>query len=602
MSQNTPYTSTAPTGRLGWLTHVAARDSAAARRGATTAVLLVIAAAATLVVLTVQAVTGIFTVPGALLRMLITLAVAGGLFMANRLGYTRATGTAMALLILLLNFAVLDMTGRELPGPAVQIVPILVAGLLGTPASALIMTLLAVAGHLIVNLQADPNYLTGAGSAISGLLNLYAQFTVVGIASWLFSRVSAQALEESSRYSLTLSSRQLELEQRFDAQNRYLQATTAIARAIVGVRDIDRLLEQAVGLVRETFNYYHVQVFLVDDDREYAVLRQSTGEAGQQLLASGHRLPVGSLSVIGQVTATGRPVVARDTDVDAIHRRNRLLPLTRSEMALPLVSGDQVIGALDLQSTEPDAFTPDVLPTLQAMADQLAIAIENARLYSQAQDNLRQLQKLYSEVTERSWTDFLASADDVDRRQVYGPEPAALRAQRSDVVRRVLNAGTVLVSSGQDGRPAYLAAPILVRGEVVGVIGVEPERSRDWTQDDVQLLQSVAERTALAVENARLYLQAQRAADRERLVNTIASRLQRAPNLAMLLESAAQELASALGTDNVYAEISLDQPLPRREAGEGSDREAVEGAARQHDGSLPPESARDEAEEARAKS
>jgi GAF domain-containing protein len=311
------------------------------------------------------------------------------------------------------------------------------------------------------------------------------------------------------------------------------------------------------------------------------VLRSSTGEAGQQLLARGHRLQVGSLSVIGQVTTGRRPVLARDTDTDAVHRRNELLPLTRSEMALPLIAGDQVIGALDLQSVEPDAFREDVIPTLQALADQLAVAIENARLYTQTQQSLRELEELYGEVTERSWADFLAEAREPERRQVYGPEPNALQVERSMVVKRVLGAGSLIMATGQDGRQAFLAAPIVVRNEVIGVLGVEPDGAREWTQDDLTLIQSIAERTAMAVENARLYLQAQRAAERERLVNTIAARLQRAPNLPLLLESAAQELAQALGTDNVYAEISLDQPLAqaRREVS-GQESGPVEGEAR----------------------
>jgi GAF domain-containing protein len=250
-------------------------------------------------------------------------------------------------------------------------------------------------------------------------------------------------------------------------------------------------------------------------------------------------------------------VIARDTDRDAVHRRNELLPLTRSEMALPLLAGDQVIGALDLQSVEPDAFTEDVIPTLQALADQIAVAIENARLYSQTQSSLREMEALYGEVTERSWSEFLGSVRETERRQVYGPEPQGLVAQRSAVVQRVVGSASPMVSTGKDGRQAFLAAPIVVRNQVIGVLAVEADGVREWTQDDMQLAQGIADRTALAVENARLYQQAQRAADRERLVSQIATRLQRAPNLEILLRSATQELASALGTASVYAEIDL---------------------------------------------
>jgi GAF domain-containing protein len=360
---------------------------------------------------------------------------------------------------------------------------------------------------------------------------------------------------------MALISQRTMLEERLTLQTRQLQATTAVARAIAGSRDLNQLLEDIVRMVRETFGYYHVQIFMVDEADGYAILRQSTGEVGQKLLSRGHRLAIGSLSVIGQVTASARPVIARDTDTDFVHRRNELLPNTRSEMAVPLIVGDHVIGALDMQSTEANAFLDEMIPTFQALADQLAVAIENARLFEQVQESLRELKELSQETTQRSWATFLADAREDERRYSYGPEPKALELHRSRVAERVLSAGAMIVSTGKDGRQAFLAAPIVVRNEIVGVLGVEPDSSREWTQEDLALLQSIAERTALAVENARLYLQSQRAAERESLINNIASRLQRAPSLAMLLETATKELAEALGTDNVYAEISVDRPI-----------------------------------------
>lgn len=608
-------TVTAESNWVEWLTRSYAQDPVVARRGRVTAALLLVVGAAALVILLVRLLVGEATAFMTGISLLVGLGVMGGLFAANRRGHTAEAGLILSLTLLLANFRLFDLSERGLPGPGILIVPILVAGIVGPAISSVGVALLAMFGHLMVNLQANPDYFNTLGPEVAGLLNLYGQFFAVAIASWLFARTSNQALQESTTYSLTLAHQQELLEERVATQSRYLQATTTIARAIVGMRDLDHLLDEVVKLIQTTFGYYHVQVFLVDEDREFAVLRQSTGEAGQALLARGHRLPVGSLSVIGQVTARGRSVIARDTDTDSIHRRNELLPLTRSEMALPLVAGDRMIGALDLQSVEADAFSEEVMPTLQALADQLAIAIENARLYNQTQESLRELQELYSEVTERSWADFLASARETERRQSYGPETKGVEEQRSAIIKRVLGAGTVIVSSGKDGRAAFIAAPIIVRNEVVGVIGVEPDQPRDWTQDDLQLIQSIAERAGLAVENARLYIQAQRAADRERLVNTIASRLQRAPNLTLLLESAAQELASALGTENVYAEISLDHPLARPRRQVSATTEPVEGEAKPTEEPLPaPENGRpniapdqvrqdkpDESEQARAK-
>lgn len=494
----------------------------------------------------------------------IMLAIAWAIiYFINRRGATSIAGNLFAVVLLFFIVALVARTGTMSPGALSIIVPVIVAGFFAPPVSAVVMALLAGAAYFYLNFQDNPAYVGEmiAGGAASQTLLVYANLIFVAVLTWLFSRTARQAFQESSVLSLALYEQRAEMEARLHKQTRQLQATTSVARTVAGARNFDQLLEDIVRLVRETFGYYHVQVFLVDDEQTYAILRQSTGDVGQTLLARGHRLPVGSLSVIGQVTASGHPVIARDTDKEFIHRRNELLPLTRSEMAIPLVIGDEIIGALDMQSVEPDAFDTEMLPTFRALADQLAIAIKNAQLFEMAETNLRELRDLSRDVTQRTWSDFLAETREEERRQVYGPESKALEIHRSRVAERVLGSGSLIVSTGKDGRKAFLAAPVVVRNEVVGVLGVEPEEAREWSQEDMQMIQSIAERTALAIENARLYLQAQRVADRERLINTIATRLQRAPSLAMLLESAAKELAQALGTEHVYAEISMEQPL-----------------------------------------
>lgn len=564
-----------------WLTQVNTDDPVEARRGRVTAALLPVGLVIIVLTAIAQLIASRTSVAATILSVIVSLVVMAGIFAINRGGHTSLAGMALSALVLIANFVLFKPASDAMPGPAILILPVLLGGLLAPPWWAFVIAVAAVIGHAASSTQINPDFLSSLASNPTPVFTIYGNLLVSAFAVWMFSGITGSAIQEGAQTSQTLAQRQQALEVRAATQSRYLQATTTIARAIVGARDLDKLLDDAVRLILETFDYYHVQVFLVDDDREYAVLRSSTGEAGAALLARGHRLPVGSLSVIGQVTSGGRPVIARDTDADVVHKRNELLPLTRSEMALPIQAGDQVIGALDLQSVEPNAFHEDVIPTLQALADQLGVAIENARLFTQTQTSLRELEELYGEVTERSWAEFLAAAREQEKRQIYGPETTAIQTQRSAVVQRVLGAGSVILSTGADGRQAFLAAPVVVRNEVVGVLGVEPDSTRDWTQDDLLLIQSIAERTALAVENARLYLQAQRAADRERLVNTIASRLQRAPNLALLLQSAAQELAQALGTDNVYAEISLGQPLaPSRQDVSDADSEAVEGEAR----------------------
>ncbi len=188
------------------------------------------------------------------------------------------------------------------------------------------------------------------------------------------------------------------LDARVRRRTSQLETAALVSQEAVSLQSgqVDDLLQQTVELIRERFGFYHAQVFLLDERGEWAVLRASTGEAGRQLLARGHKLQVGSRSVIGRVTADGVPVVARDTDKDSVHRKNELLPQTRAELAVPMKLGERVIGALDVQSVKPDAFGEDDVVALQILANQIAIAVNNARLLHRVQDTLRTTSDLYT--------------------------------------------------------------------------------------------------------------------------------------------------------------------------------------------------------------
>jgi GAF domain-containing protein/cbb3-type cytochrome oxidase subunit 3 len=556
----------------------------------------------TIVTLTLKPVGAASTVSGtALTYGAVLLVVWALIYFLNRRGATTVAGFMLSVVLLVIATLLIAQTGPMTATALSIAVPVIVAGFFGPPFAAIVMALLAGAAYFFLNIRIEPEYTHNvlSGGAAAQTLLVYANLFFVAVIAWLFSRTAHEAFQESQQLNLTIVEQRHEMEARLQTQTRQLQATASVARTVAGARNLDQLLEDIVRLIRETFGYYHVQVFLIDEDDSYAILRQSTGDAGRALLARGHRLSVGSLSVIGQVTGSGQPVIAQDTDIDFVRRRSELLPLTRSEMAIPLVVSNQVIGALDLHSAEPGAFDAEMIPTFRTLADQLAVAIKNAQLFETAEDNLRELRELSRTATQRSWADFLAETRLEERRQVHGSESKALEIHRSRVVERVLGSGSVIVSTGNDGRKAFLAAPIVVRNEVVGVLGVEPDDTREWSQEDIMLIQGIAERTALAAENARLYLQAQRAANREYLINTIAARLQRAPSLALLLESAARELSQALGTDQVYAEISMDQPLATK-AQTVSDNTKEASTTRGTTGSEGEKSEPDKSEEVRA--
>jgi len=185
--------------------------------------------------------------------------------------------------------------------------------------------------------------------------------------------------------------------------NRYaLQLTTAgeVSRAASSILDPAKLLPEVVNLVRDRFDFYYVGLFLLDEGGEYAVLRAGTGEAGRQMLEMGHKLEVGGTSMVGWCVAQGKARIALDVGKEAVRFDNPLLPETRSEMALPLISRGRVIGAMTIQSARSAAFSDEDIAALQTMADQVANAIENARLFEETQ-HLAQRERTISQITSK---------------------------------------------------------------------------------------------------------------------------------------------------------------------------------------------------------
>ncbi len=177
-------------------------------------------------------------------------------------------------------------------------------------------------------------------------------------------------------------SEEMKLLKSLQRRNMHLLASSEVAKAATQIHEIQPLLTTCVDLIRTHFGFYYAAIFLIDDQGEWAVLRAATGEAGEQLLAEAHRLAVGSQSMVGWVTANNAARIALDVGEEAIRFDNPLLPKTRSEMALPLRVRAEVIGALDVQSTGLGAFSEEDIQTIQMMADQVAIAIDNTRLFA----------------------------------------------------------------------------------------------------------------------------------------------------------------------------------------------------------------------------
>ncbi|MDL1902868.1 GAF domain-containing protein [Anaerolineae bacterium CFX9] len=361
---------------------------------------------------------------------------------------------------------------------------------------------------------------------------------------------------------LTQVSRESGISEAAEERLKLASITTDIASRVSQRHSLNELLNTVVEEIRDNYPaIYHAQIFLIDDERRVARLAASTGEVGRELLRRRHGLEVGSASVIGRVTADGRPVIARAGAADSVHRRNELLPDTAVEVALPLRVNEQIIGALDLQSTSVDAFPQLELPIFQALADNIAIAIDNARLTEamqmQLQQNERlveelqltveQVERLNSQLTNKAWRDFLGDqqrAINLD----YDPQQDQFeQADRATASLLEASAGGRLVQRlSPDGETLTVSLPVRVRGQVIG--GLELElNARDITPEDLDMIAAVNERFSLAAENARLYEDAQKATLQEQRVNDIAARYQQVTSIDELLSITVAELSETLG-------------------------------------------------------
>ncbi|MCS7179684.1 MAG: GAF domain-containing protein, partial [Anaerolineae bacterium] len=215
---------------------------------------------------------------------------------------------------------------------------------------------------------------------------------------WILTLVDVRTQDAIAEFERTYRSlgaaleEQVQREQaaRAELQHRQVQLRTAaeVARATIAILDLPILLQTAVEVLRQEFDLYYVGLFLVDEAGRYAVLKAGTGEAGRKMVEEGYRLEVGGHSMIGWCIANRQPRIALDVGTEAVRFENPLLPDTRSELAIPLIVGEEVIGALTIQSDREAAFSPEDITTFEIVADQLAIAIRNARLFEQFRETL----------------------------------------------------------------------------------------------------------------------------------------------------------------------------------------------------------------------
>jgi len=351
-------------------------------------------------------------VPSLVATGVLILLQLSALFLMRRGWVQLASVLLLSALWLVVTLWVFASGGVRSTGFSTYIVLILLAGLLLGGRTGIVFAGLNVAAGIgvlyaeISGLLPSPFVAVTSGSL---LMTQTVHFILAAVLLYLANRSIYEALERARRYAAELEEHKESLEETVEERTRdlarrahYLEATSDVAQDATSVLDPQNLLSRVVALVSERFGFDHTGIFLLDATGEWAVLTAASSEGGQRMLARGHRLRVGEEGIVGYVAGRGEPRVALDVGADAMFLDNPDFPHTRSEMALPLRVRGEIIGALDVQSEEPEAFSDEDVAVLQTLADQVATAISNARLHDQAQQEIAERKRAEEALKEYS--------------------------------------------------------------------------------------------------------------------------------------------------------------------------------------------------------
>lgn len=353
-----------------------------------------------------------------------------------------------------------------------------------------------------------------------------------------------------------LQERTIELENKSREANRrinQLRTVAGVAQAISSIQNLQDLLPNIASVISKEFGFYHTGIFLVDEAKEYAVLVASNSEGGQRMLKRNHKLKIGEVGIVGFTAATGQARIALNTGEDAVYFDNPDLPYTRSEMALPLKAGNEVIGILDVQSEQTSAFDEEDIELLAIMADQVSIAIQNAKQFEMAQKAAKESEEIYRRYIRGEWRALVQETRRLGYRYSkagVGPLKAPVRSLETE---EAVTTGKTNASK-QEAR-SQIVVPIKLRGEVIGVLNVTADSDQTWDQDEVDITEAIAERVALAIENVRLLEASQAQASRERTISTATARIGASVNLRSILQTAVEELGRIIPGSEVVIQL-----------------------------------------------
>lgn len=417
--------------------------------------------------------------------------------------------------------------------------------------SSLLLALMAI-GVLFISRQiARPILAVSEAARQVSEGNLAAQAVIasqdeVGALAQNFNQMTGRLRDLIEGLEQRVAERTQEVEQR----SVYLQAATGVARAATTILDINRLIQQVVELIKEHFGLYYVGLFILDEAGEWAVLQAGSGEAGEAMLKRGHRIQVGS-GMIGWAIANAKSRIAQVSAEDAVRLATPELPDTRAEAAIPLRSRERVLGAITVQSDQPNAFNESAIAALEVMADLVATAIDNARLFAESQTALDAARRAYVEINRRAWVDILQARPKVGYRyEPFGAPPSHVPSVWQPGMKKAAQSGQIVQT--KKGEKFTLHLPISVRDQVIGVINLSKIGAEEvWSDEEIELVTALSEQIGIALDSARLYQETQRRAEREHLVSEITAKIRSTTDPQTMLQMAVEELRNILGASRV---------------------------------------------------
>lgn len=456
-------------------------------------------------------------------------------------------------------YLVSSETESELLGP-MDMLGFYISGLLAISLIVAFLAILVMARRLTNPIKA---LLAGTERIQKGELPVHIGVTTndeIGTLANAFNSMTDQLQEVIGGLEQRVSERTQDLEQRAIQ----MQTGSEIAREAVSTHELDSLLIRSVNLIQERFNFYHVSIYSLDEQRQYAVLRAGSGETGKIMVQRGFRVRVGDVGFVSHVAGTGEPRVINDVKTDFTYVKHPLLPDTACAAALPLKVGNRIIGILNVENNRANTFNHDNISVLRTLADQLAVAIENARLLEELRNSLKESRSLYKNYTRETWSRATRGRK-IPGYQFDLSQINSFNTDLPDEIRTRLLEGHVIPLQGRQsgqseaipstnqtipGDGSVLLAPLIMYNQLIGVLGVEnndPEHA--WSSEEIALIEAVSNQVSLTLDNARLVEETQLRSEQIRLLQEITAAAASHIKLNELLEVVIQRLLTGF---NLY--------------------------------------------------